>query len=493
MPIMSCENPIRMQNNFWNAGGWPLSRAGLAAVHDASMRVLAETGVVFAAPEAIAIFKRHGFRVDGNRVYFTESQVRKALDTVPPRFTILARNPRHHIEMGPETVSFGLGRSAIIMVEPDGAHRPGTMADHIACAKLCQSMDVLEHWGPLVFPCEVPSVNAQLWMARTMILYLDKPYNYINRDDIDLVALAHGTTREKMAADAGDGRSFGQSTVTLLSPLTFSEESCRNLIAFVECGIAFHIGAMPIAGTTGPCSTAGILVQQNCENLAPIVLSQLIRPGCPVFYGAIGSHADMRTMGTVFGSAEARIIERGGSQLARFYGLLCRGNAGLTDALPCDFQAGAEAMLHMINVVKDGPHFLTGAGLLGSYMGAALGKIVLDAELIAYARRYITPVDPDPETLASDVINAVGPGGQFVTHPHTLKQCRTAFSTTEVFNRKPYDRWAVEGKKDAWRLAHEKALKIIASYRRPPIDAGLEQEIDAYVRRHWTGPGVPEL
>ena len=493
MPHMTCDDPIPMPPKPAEPGEGPLSPSALNTLHDASMQVLSRTGLVFAGSEAIDLFKRHGFRVDGKRVYFTESQVRNALSTVPPRFTILARNPKHNIEMGPETVSFGMGRSAIIMVEPDGTHRPGTMADHIVCAKLCPTMDDLEHWGPLIFPCEVPSVNVQLWMAHAMIVFVDKPYNYINRDDIDIVALAHGATREQLAAYAGDGRSVGQSTIPALSPLGFTEESCRNLMAYAECGIAFHIGSMPIAGTTGPCSLAGILVQQNCENLAPIVLSQLVRPGCPVFYGAIGSHADMRTMGTVFGSAEARIIERGGAQLARFYGLLCRGNAGLTDALPCDFQAGAEAMLHMINVVRNGPHFLPGCGLLGSYMGAALGKVVLDAELIACARRYVAPVIPDSETLALDVIDAVGPGGQYVTHPHTLKHCRTAFSVSQVFNRKTYDRWAVEGKKDAWHLAHEKALKIIDAYERPPIDAGLEQEIEAYVRRHWTGPLAPEF
>jgi len=34
-------------------------------------------------------------------------------------------------------------------------------------------------------------------------------------------------------------------------------------------------------------------------------------------------------------------------------------------------------------------------------------------------------------------------------------------------------------------LAHEKALQLIDSYERPPMDQGLEEEIDAYVQRHW--------
>src|SRR4030067_3406076 len=99
----------------------------------------------------------------------------------------------------------------------------------------------------------------------------------------------------------------------------------------------------------------------------------------------------MRSLRPLCGAAEARLIEGVGLQMARSYGLLCRGNAGLTDSPSCDFQAGAQAMLHTLQVVRDGPEFLPGWGLLGSYPGASLAKIVLDAELIAPARRTRDP------------------------------------------------------------------------------------------------------
>jgi len=186
----------------------------------------------------------------------------------------------------------------------------------------------------------------------------------------------------------------------------------------------------------------------------------------------------------VFGSAESRVIERAGVQMAGHYGLLCRGNTGLTDSLACDFQAGAQAMMHALSILRHGPEFLTGCGLLGSYLGASLAKIVLDVELIEHAVRLLTPLALDEESLAVEVMAEVGPAGQYADHAHTLAHCRTEFLTETSFGPGSYE-CSAGGRKDAVQLAHEEALALIASYRRPPMDPGLEAEIDGYVRRHW--------
>jgi len=299
------------------------------------------------------------------------------------------------------------------------------------------------------------------------------------------VALALGSSREQMARRADFSVSYGQSTGIVTSPLFLAAEDCDTLMEYARCGIAFHIASMPVAGTTGPCTLAGVAVQQNCENLAAIVLSQLVQPGCPVFYGAIGGCSDLQSLRPLFGGAWARLIERAGLQLARRYGLLCRGNAGLTDSPSCDFQAGAQAMLHALQVVGDGPEFLPGCGLLGSYLGASLAKIVLDAELIAEARRLLAPLPCDRQALALEAIAEVGPGGCFLDHPHTLEHFRAALAGDGVFQSADYERWAAAGRKDAARLAHEKARRLLEGCQPPPLDQGLEAEVEAYVRRHW--------
>ncbi|UCF98637.1 MAG: trimethylamine methyltransferase family protein [Spirochaetaceae bacterium] len=464
---------------------FPLSREGIAAIHAASLKVLADTGVRFASESALEIFKKHRFRIEGQRVYFSDRQIQNALESIPKSFTILARNPKHNILIKPGVTSFGMGRGAVNMIQADGSIRRGTKEDLIASSKLCQTMEELEHWGPLIYPTDVDSENVHLWAWQTMLKYVDKPYLYINRHQIELVALAYGTSREEMTRRSDFTRSYGQTTAIIQSPLSMYHEDCEDLIEYARCGIAFHTASMPVAGTTGPCTLSGLVVQQNCENLAPMVLSQLVRPGCPVFYGAIGGRADMKSLTPRFGSAEARIIERAGVQMAHSYGLACRGGAGITDAPSCDFQAGAQAMLHVLSDLQKGPEFLPACGLLGSYVGASLAKVVLDAELIAQARRFLTPMNPTPERLAVEVINEVGPGGYYIEHPHTLEHFRSEFFVDSIFQSLTYEQWSAAGKKKAVHLAHEKAQTLIDSYERPPMDPGLEAEIEAYVERHW--------
>jgi trimethylamine--corrinoid protein Co-methyltransferase len=470
---------------------FPLSARGISAVHEASLEMLSKTGFRFASEKVLGIFKKHGFRTEGQRVYMAETQIRRALESIPKQFTILARNPEHTININANVHSFGMGRGAVNMVQPDGSFRRGTKADVIASSKLCQSMEELQHWGPLVYPEDVGVDNVHLWLWQTMLKYGDKPYLCVGRRDIDLIALAYGISREAMARRADFDVSYGQATAIVLSPLTMLEADCDDLIEYARCGIVFHIASMPVAGTTGPCTLAGLAVQQNCENLAPLVLSQLVRPGCAVFYGAIGGRADMKSLTPRFGSAEARLTERAGVQLARFYGLACRGGSGITDSPTCDFQAGAQAMLHTLSILQNGPNFMPACGLLGSYVGASLAKVVLDTELIAQARRFLTPMQPDREKLAVEVMAEIGPGGHYVEHSHTLEHYRSEFFVDSIFQSLTYEQWSASGKKEAVYLAHEKALQLIEAYQRPAMDPGLAAEIDAYVQRHWRGIGAP--
>ena len=67
----------------------------LSQIHNASMEILRDTGVKFNSSNAIELFQKNGFKTDGLRVFITEKDVRRALELVPSRFTIRARNPAY--------------------------------------------------------------------------------------------------------------------------------------------------------------------------------------------------------------------------------------------------------------------------------------------------------------------------------------------------------------------------------------------------------------
>jgi trimethylamine--corrinoid protein Co-methyltransferase len=82
-----------------------LSTEDLDAIHQTSMRVLERVGVAFPQAEALAIFRQHGARVEGGRVYLTEAQVMAAL-AVPRHFTLHARNPQRNVAIGDGSLVF---------------------------------------------------------------------------------------------------------------------------------------------------------------------------------------------------------------------------------------------------------------------------------------------------------------------------------------------------------------------------------------------------
>lgn len=73
----------------------------LQRVHDYSMQLLAENGMHMPSERALKIFRDHGFRVDGEQVYFTEDQVMKAVETAPSHYVIRGlKNPAGNLDLG---------------------------------------------------------------------------------------------------------------------------------------------------------------------------------------------------------------------------------------------------------------------------------------------------------------------------------------------------------------------------------------------------------
>ena len=71
-----------------------------AKIHNACVELLKNVGVVFQDERALAVFKKHGIKVDGEKVFIEEEHIRKALETVPKQFEITARNPNKSVIIG---------------------------------------------------------------------------------------------------------------------------------------------------------------------------------------------------------------------------------------------------------------------------------------------------------------------------------------------------------------------------------------------------------
>ena len=454
-----------------------LSVEDLDAIHRTSMRLLESTGVNFPAEEALSVFKRHGVRVDGRRVYLTESQVLAALKTAPRSFTIRARNPQRSVVVGGGEPAFAPGYGAPFLVDPEAGKRLPTLEDYERLVKLAHALPNQDMSGLLlVEPADVPAESAHLRMLYTHMTCSDKPF----------IGSADGEKGARQTMEMASilfGAQATEEPVTIclvnsLTPLGYSVEMLGALLEYARRRQPIIIAALAMAGSTAPATLAGVLAMQNAELLAGVTLTQLVSPGTPVVYGSTSTNIDMRTGALCIGSPELSELIVAHAQLARRYGLPSRSGGALTDASYPDAQAGFESMMGLLTAVNSGVDFvLHSAGILSSYLAFSYEKFVLDDEMCGMVRRLRRGFEVTPETLAYEVVAQVGPGGNYLMEDHTLAHCRVAFWQPAVCDRGGLDAWMKGGREDAVARARERWQRLLAGYREPELDGVIKRQL----------------
>ncbi len=459
------------------------SQEELTRIHDAAMALLANTGVAFNDDEAVEIFKDHGFAVDGRKVFFSEAQVAKALETCPARFTVTARNPEKSLAIGEDDFVFLPGYGAPFVITAEGEQRQARLADYDDFCRLVQTSEYIDMNGfMMVEPHDVAPATVHLDMLLSSILLCDKPFmgSPVSREGAaDCVAML----KILFGEDATE-TTYTVSLCNSLSPLQFSGEMASSLIELARANQACVIASLIMAGSSGPVTLAGVIALQNAEILAGVTLAQLVRPGAPVVYGSTSSAMDMRTGALSIGAPELSVLVSATAQMARFYNLPSRGGGALTDALVPDGQAGAESMLALSTAARGGINFiLHAAGILGSYIAMSFEKFLLDEEMCGVVRKLIKPTDITEESIDLEMIESVGIGGQYLTQPKTFTLCRTEFFLPRLMSRNNYAGWKAAGGKRVDEAASELLRERLEAYRRPDIDPAVEAALKDYVAR----------
>jgi trimethylamine--corrinoid protein Co-methyltransferase len=87
--------------------------------------------------------------------------------------------------------------------------------------------------------------------------------------------------------------------------------------------------------------------------------------------------------------------------------------------------------------------------------------------------------------MAVDVIGEVGPGSHFIDHLHTLENYRSEFSIGSLFESPVYESDGNAGARDIVYAAQEKAQTLLDAYEMPPMDPGMREQLDEYVKMNW--------
>ena len=126
---------------------------------------------------------------------------------------------------------------------------------------------------------------------------------------------------------------------------------------------------------------------------------------------------------------------------------------------------------------QGGANLIYGAGMLDLGITFDYAQFVIDNEIYTMIRKVIEGIKITDANIAVDLIKEIGPGGEFVAHPHTFANFRNEQSSTSLFDRSMREAWILEGKKDLAERAYAKADEITKTHKVPALPDGVEAEI----------------
>jgi trimethylamine--corrinoid protein Co-methyltransferase len=221
---------------------------------------------------------------------------------------------------------------------------------------------------------------------------------------------------------------------------------------------------------------AACLALANAESLTGLLMSQLKREGAPFVLGGGALIMDMRTMVSSYGAPELQLAGAALADMAHHYGLPRFSSAGASDAKVVGKQAMIEGTISVLMQALSGANLVHDIGFLESGMTSSYEMLVAMDEVIAMVKEIVTEVEISEETLAVDVIDSVGPGGNFIAEDHTARHFREVWFPS-LLNRQSYDTWVSEGEQTMDDRIKENVDEILATHVPEPVRPSVVERI----------------
>ncbi len=459
-----------------------LEQHEVEAIHENALRLLSEVGILFGYDPAVAILKKAGCRIDGQKVFFEKAMVEDLRKLPPSEFTLYGRNDENNVVFNPDSLVMIPCYGSPFVLDLDRGRRDSLREDFINFTKLTQGSPYLDMSSTV--PCEMTDVAMERRTPeyiRTTLSYCEKPM-VVSKD-----AATMRYAFEQCGILYGDRASLIKnprfiSITDSFSPMRYDDTMLEMMIYCAENGIPQRIGGLGLAGLTTPVTLAGNLSQMTAEALAGIVLTQLIRPGVPVVINNSSSCADMKNLGLAVGAPECALVCIGTAQMARFYGVPCRSGGAISDAKIVDAQAGAESMMNLLTSALTGTNYILHAcGIMEAYMVSSFEKFIVDEENCGIVKHIRKGIPVNKDTLAFDTIKeVVEQQGAFLTHPDTFKYYRSLYEP-RLYDRRSYLKWEEKGSEDIARVANREWKRRVKEYVRPELPPTMESALRAYV------------
>ena len=452
-----------------------LSPESIEAIHNATLRILAETGIAVKHAGARDLLASHGARIEKERILIPPELVEKCVADAGKRVTIRGRSGVTKT-LGDGNLYFhNLGGARDVIETDTGQKHYATIKDLVDATRLLDALENCHTITPFFTPQDVPGDLMSLAMYRHAIPNTTKP---LQGPGVQYPAETRAAVR--MAEVIGKPHEILTLAVSPVSPLTIPDHELDAIFEIARLGIAFGPLPCPTAGATSPMSIAGSLAQQNAEVLMCLVLAQLIHPGLPMIYCGRLAMMEPRTGISVWGGVELALASAATVQLGHRYGFPVNVYGFSTNAHSLDLQNGFERANNAMLPALAGADELSGIGEMEAGVSGSFAQMVADNEFAGSVLRARRGFEVNDNALAVELFNPVMDGSRnFLGQKHTMKYLRAGeVLMTKLAERGTWETWERGGKLDFAQRAQAEAEKILREHKVEPIEQAQKRELD---------------
>ena len=446
----------------------------IEAIHRGTLDVLRETGIRFESKKALRLFEKNDCMVDHgkSRVRFPEGLVEECLRKCPSSFRVKARDSKNDVVIGGNTVYFrnfpGMQTVDLNTWEPRTATRE-EYYDYVTILDALDNCHIIGGYPYFGFEgisevMKIPEGVAAKIRRSTKIQFAA----YSRECEMFNIEMAQAAGTEI----------FG--IIESAPPLTFYGNAVENALRTTRAGFPMMLASGLVYGATGPATIAGSIISNNAENLASMVLLQLMRPRMRVVAKEFTFPQDMRTGSPVFGAIGISLHGTMMNQLYRHYRIpIVNASLAPSSSKSIDFQCGYERGIGALAAAVSGASIIDLHGAISSELTAHPVQAILDRDIAGMIGRFLEGVEVSDETLALDLIEEVGPiPGMFLDKEHTRKWWKKEQFIPKAADRRTYPDWMKTEKKSALDYAKEEMEQILATHKPTPLTPGQDQDIE---------------
>ena len=455
-----------------------LSRDEIEQIHAAALEVLGECGVQVLLPEARELLESAGAQPGPNNLMrIPSSLVERAVASSPGAISIYNRKGEQAMRLEGGNTHYGTGPTVPMIRDFETGQRRETGTEDIKkAAKLCDALPNLDF---------VMSMGLS-GGGNPRAMGLDPDFT----DRLDFAAMLGQTTKPLIysawslnglkdihamcSAAAGDEAALRRKPFAIhfaepTSPLIHTSSSLQKLLYCAEHHIPLAYVGGPLMGGTAPASVAGQLVLSNVECLSGLVIHQLHSPGAPYIYGAGSNPLDMKTTICTYAGPDFHLSHMASKELSDYYDLPDFSIGGASDAMVLDGQAALEAGFSLMQAEFIGSNLVHDTGYMESGNLASWELMTLADEIIGELRHMKRGFAIDAEHMAAELIQKTGPGGSYLSHPHTFQHFREIWYPS-LRNRERFDTWQKQGEPSLAQKLKDRVSQLLGSHQAEPLD-----------------------